>query len=160
MVWAKNGTPSTLGSAGDTCEITDLTAKKFNVFLFDKINTGNANTISRFNANSSTVYANRYSQNGGADDATLVSSTSMETNFVDTPEFMISYVCSIGGEEKLVIRFIVHQSTAGAGTAPGRLEMVHKFVPSPDADITGVNYTNTAAGSFDTNTNASALGTD
>ena len=157
--WARNGTPNTLSGTADACSITDLTAKKFNQFLFHKLNSGNANNVSYCNADTSSVYATRYSQNGGTD-ATLTSRANLETNFVNDEEFFVYYCCSISGEEKLFINFVVHHVAAGATTAPQRVEFASKYVPSPDADITEMDFTNTDTGDFAAGTQSSALGGD
>lgn len=163
MAWAKNGTPHTLGSAGDTLEITDLTAKKFNQFLFHGLPAGStAYGHLRFNANSNTVYAQRYSSNGSTD-STTTSSTLIYGNAdsATTDQFDVWYVNSISGEEKLVIGFLIDAgSTGGAGYAPNRRELVGKFVPSPDADITAVEMDNQGTSDWAVGTNLSALGTD
>ena len=159
MAWIKLGT-TTLGSAGDSMAITDLTAKKFNQFLWHDLSSGNTSTSIRFNANSNAVYSHRNSGNGGAD------STQVSQTIIDEPldyandRMNIHYVCSISGEEKLGMMWEVTRGTAGATAAPNRAEMVYKFVPSPDADITQISYTNDQSGDYDTSSNLSALGTD
>lgn len=160
MAWAINGTPSTLGSAVDVITISDLVAKKFNQFLFHDVTSGDTDILLTFNNNSNTVYARRSSLNGNAD-VTAVSQTSINhaLNFADD-KFKIDFVCSISGEEKLGISHKVTRSAAGAGTAPSRGEVFYKFVPSPDADITRIDYDNAQTGSYGTDSNLSALGTD
>ena len=49
-------------------------------------------------------------------------------------------------------------STTGAGTAPNRTEFAGKFVQN--AQFTQITNTNDPAGSFDTDSNLSMLGTD
>lgn len=160
MAWEKNGTPDTLGSAGDTMQITDLTAKIFNVFLWHAIASGSISQSTRFNANSNSVYALRESGNG-AGDTTKVSQTIIDSPLdFNADKFTVDYVCSISGEEKLGIRHTVFRQPVGAGNAPFRQELVYKFVPSPDADITGISFINDQSGSYDTDSNLSALGTD
>ena len=160
LAWSKNGTPNTLGSAGDDCDITDLTAYKFNVFLWHKILTGSdASSTCNINNNSNSVYARRGSDNGGGD-FTSTSGTNWNLQRLDTAdEFVITFICSISGEEKLGITFNV-SGKSGASLAPERKEQVLKFVPSPDADITRIDMNNSGGGSYDTDTNLSALGTD
>ena len=161
MAWAKNGTPDTLGSSGDLMTISDMEAKKFNMILESHYDTGGLAT-SKFtlNNNTNSVYARRQSLNGGTE-FTAGSETgwtySMETGNGD---FFVGYLCSISGEEKLLIMPAVDSYTAGAGTAPSRKEYVGKFVPSPDADVTRIDATNIAVGSYDTSSNLSAIGTD
>ena len=161
MAWAKNGTPDTLGSAGDTLQITDLTAYKFNLFMFHEIEStaNNANERLTFNNNSNTVYAERKSSSGAAD-ATNTSQAYANLGANSHDEFGICHTVSISGEEKLAIYFGVGRQTAGAANAPERVEQVFKFVPSPDADITRIDINNTDTGDYDTGSNLSALGTD
>jgi hypothetical protein len=161
MVWAKNGTPDTLGSAGDVLTISDMSANKFNTILAHYFLSG-ADTFRRitFNNNTNSVYNRRYSSNGAAD-STATSEAYWEWTLGDGDHFSVCYACNISGEEKLGIAFNMNQITAGAGTAPQRNESVHKFVPSPDADITRLDSTNTQAGvDYAISSNLSALGSD
>jgi hypothetical protein len=160
MVWAKNGTPVTLGSAGDVMTISDMTANKFNFIMFHKIATGDADPDQTFNNNTNSVYAYRQSQDGGTDGTGVSQTNTSPRVTANDDEFFISYLCSISGEEKLQIGFNCSQGAAGASTAARRMEYVTKFVPSPDADITRIDMTNDLTGSYDTSSNLSALGTD
>ena len=163
MAWAKNGTPDTLGSAGDDLDITDLTAKIFNQFLTHVIASGNMAPDLTFNNNANTVYASSKSTNGGGA-STQTSKAFHEFNTSlgvwSSSEFYVNNTCSISGEEKLSIIFLATGGTAGAANAPERVEFVGKFVPSPDADITRIDNNNVESGDFDTSSNLSALGTD
>jgi len=167
MAWAKNGTPNTLGSAGDTLQITDLTAKKFNVFMAfgfgDLAGTSNTGNNITFNGNTNSVYATRYSLSGAADSTTTSQANIYTRGNRDYEFFEISYVCSISGEEKLMILFHADSSNSGAGTNPERTELVGKFVPSPDADITRIDYEESdedGSAQYNTGSNLSAIGTN
>jgi len=160
MAWTKNGTPLTLSSTADDIDITDLTAKKFNMFMIHLLPSGNKDAHVTYNNNGNSVYAHRKSFNGGTD-STNVSDTKWDINLAHTQsEFRIVYLCSISGEEKLGISFGLDTAASGAGTTPTRDEFVTKFVPSPDADVTRIDLTNTETGDFAANSNVSALGTD
>ena len=164
MAWAKNGTPNTLGSAGDDIDIIDLTAYKFNVFLSHTFATAvnNATPKITFNNNSNSVYAYRYSVNG-VSDVTVPSQTRFLTNIGHTKwgdQLEVMYFCSISGKEKLGIVFDFWGEDPGAGYAPERGEIVVKFVPSPDADITRIDFNNTDSGDFPIGSNLTAIGTD
>lgn len=160
MVWKKNGTPLTLGSALDDIDITDLTAKKFNVFLNHNIHSGSCTEDKNFNNNSNSVYAQRR-DNAHGGDVTATSQTTISTLGGEPDDrFEVIHGCSISGEEKLFIGSTTRRATAGAGTAPSNSEWVAKFVPSPSADITRIDIHNSDAGSYDTNSNLSAFGTD
>ena len=159
MAWSKAGT-TTLGSAGDILSISGLTAQKFNVFLSHQISSGNTNKKRTCNNSTGSLYAVRYSADGGAD-GTSVSQSALNSNLYSAAdEFVIDYVCSISGEEKLAIMYNCSQRAVGAGTAPSRYEWAWKYVPSPDADITQFDYDNDDSGSYDTNSNLTALGSD
>lgn len=162
MAWVKNGTSDTLTSSGTTIQITDLSAKKFNVFINHSLWNGTADIQDRcrFNNNSNSVYSTRYSNDGGVD-ATYTSLDYIAVSDAYAGDiFSISYNVSISGEEKLGFGFVCARNTAGAGTAPRRTERYYKFVPSPDADITEVNVFETRSGDYDTGSNLTALGTD
>ena len=161
MAWAKNGTPDDLSGTSTTMSISDLTAKKFNVFLAHYFKTASLLSNNRINADSGSLYATRISYSGAAD-GTTVSQTSLETATANSAndEFHISYLVGISGEEKLMIDFGVERNTAGAGTAPTRSEYVGKYVPSPLTDtideVSNIVNTSTLA----TDSNLTALGTD
>jgi hypothetical protein len=174
MVWAKNGTPDTLTSTGNILTISDMTANKFNVIMWH-VSGSSSNTVNaqeRFNNNSNAVYARRSSTNGTyASNVTAVSQN--EINYTSNATmwsnaFNTQYVCSISGEEKLLISHGAFGGTAGATTAPERVELVAKFVPSPDVDITRVDTINDingtggndGSGDMQIGDNISALGND
>ena len=162
IAWAKNGTPDTLSGTADTIQITDLTANVFNQFMEHDIDSGNTYGLARFNADTGTNYSNRNSEDGGAE----VTNTNDTEAFyaymtgLTRERFNVAYVCSISGEEKLGIVFTVEDNSAGATNAPKRNEIVFKYVPSPDADITQISITNGGSGDFAAGSNLSALGTN
>jgi acyl CoA:acetate/3-ketoacid CoA transferase alpha subunit len=163
MAWTKNGTPTTLGSALDDMDITDLTAYNFNQFLVHSLAvSGTIKHNFQFDNNSNTDYARRRSNNG-ASDSTDTSQAQIEYNGDAAQDrFEIIYSCNINGEEKLQIHFDTTQGTAGAGGAPNRAEAVSKCdVTTNTAQYTRIDCSNTGGtGNFDTSSNLSALGSD
>lgn len=162
MGLGKNGTPHTLTVAGDTVTISDLVAKKLNLFIAHAISvTGNTQHKFKYNNISTSVYAERYRVNNGTDNSlTSQSALVPDPTGTNDDKFSVNFTVSISGEEKLSIIFGVAQSSSGAGTAPSRTYNVGKFVPSPDADITRIDLFNGSAGDFDVDSNLSALGAD
>jgi hypothetical protein len=162
MAWGKS-TTKTLTATTGTITTSTFTAKKFIQMMIHEFGgTGGDWGSIRLNENTNSVYAQRYSRNGGAD-GTQVSEDQVLLDASDetVDSFYIVYCVSITGEEKILISFHVGFSTAGAGTAPNRTEAVNKFVPSPDAGITQVRYdsdNNTKTMLIDSN--LSVLGTD
>ena len=159
MAWAKAGT-TTLGSAGDTLTVSGMTASKFNQSLVHMPRSGNIGEKRTYN-NSGTaqLYAHRRSANGLGESTPINQANTDYNVFAGFGDFFIvNYVSSIVGEEKLSIEFVGSTYTAGAGTAPDRAEFVAKYVPSPDATITRIDYNNTESGSYDTDSNLTVLG--
>ena len=159
MAWAKNGTPHTLTGTADTLTISDLTAKTNLVVLWDRLNSSAAAGKITFNSDTGSNYARRFSYNGDAD-STSTSGTGVNIYANDTtPNFVICYIINISTEEKLFMYFCVEQNTAGAGTAPNRVENIGKWA-NTSSQITRIDVTNTEAGDFAIGSNLSAIGTD
>lgn len=158
--WQVNGTPDTLGSAGDTLQITNLTALKFNVFLNHNLSSGAIDSDIRIDNISTSTYAKRQSANGGVD-GTSVSQTEYnnDTNTGSTDRFNIIYGINIATEEKLFISFTIDANTPGASNAPNRVVSVGKQSGTSTA-YTRIDVLNTQAGSFDTDSNLLALSSD
>ena len=162
MVWGKNGTPHTLGSAGDTLQITDLTATKFNQFMIHTLTT--AGTIKhnfRFDNNSNTDYSRTRSNNGAAD--------SPDTNqpqieyFGDgaSDKFEIVYSCNTSGREKLNIHCLANQNAVGAANHSDRAEAVSKCDTTTNSgQYTRIDCFEDVSGQYDTGSNITGLGSE
>ena len=160
MAWAKQGS-DTLSSTADTIDIT-FTEKTFLQTMTHQIESGSTlNPYIRFNDDSTTVYARRNSQNGAADGTTTSTNHGGYAGISGENPFAIGYHVDIASEEKLSIIFYMEGSGSGATNAPDRTELVSKYVPSPTARITTVNFYN-AAGPADmaAGSNGTVLGTD
>jgi hypothetical protein len=157
MAWAKLGT-TTLGSAGTNIEVTYSTANKFNQTLTHSLISTTVSMTKTFNNDSGSNYANRYSENGGADATT----TSQSFILSGTPSgnhdfFNVCYFINIATEEKLFIAFAMDLTASGATSAPTRREIVAKWVNTSDS-ITTIDEN--GSNNFDTDSNLSAIGTD
>ena len=162
MAWAKL-TSKTLTGTDNTITTDTFTGKKFiQVLIHEFTGTTGDYGMMQLSGDGTGVYANRYSRNGGGDN-TKISDDNMLLDSSDESNagFYVNYLCGITGEEKLQIGFACLFSTAGAGTAPTRMETVNKFVPSPDVDITSILYdSNNDTKTCLIDSNISALGTD
>ena len=93
-------------------------------------------------------YSNRRSKNGGSDE-TRTSSDSLagiqlNGNYNEGDwSFATSYITNIATKEKLAINEFMTQNTAGAGTAPERVESVGKWTNTSD-QITEIDITDGA----------------
>lgn len=163
MAWNKLAT-KTLTGASDTIQPDAVfTSKTFNQILIHKLNSGAIDPTLRLGKttiDTGTNYARGYSGNGGAD-VTNASQTSIGLDFTSGAwtMFTVLYVINISAQEKLAISFNVEQNTAGAGTAPVRMEVVGKWANTANQfDL--VNTVNVGAGDYDTSSNITILGTD
>ena len=135
MAWGKAGS-KTLKDETDHLTVSGITPNEFSQSIVHLPRSGNMGEKRTYNNNHTSVYAYR-------------------KNF-----FIVNYICSIAGQEKLSIEFVASTYTAGAGTTPDRAEYVTKFVPSTDVPITMINYENTENGSYDTGSSNVVLGSD
>ena len=160
MAWAKHGTETLAGTA-DSVTSTG-TATKFNVVMSHLFPSG-ADTFRylRFNSDGGSLYARRFSINGGSD-GTGESVVLVNTGIADGDNFNLSYHGNISGEEKLGILWVINSTDLGASNAPQRGEFVLKYVPSPLTDtLDSIEYYNDNAGvDYEANSNISVLGTD
>ena len=162
IAWAKNGTPHTLSSSASSVEITDLTAQTFNQFMSHLIQvTGNINSNWQLDGVTNSDYARRRSRNGGTDSTEVSQTSSNMGNGTGSDILIIGYAINVDSEEKLIIANTCEAETAGAGTAPSRTEYVGKMDTSTNSgQFTQVKISESSAGSYDTDSNLSALGTD
>lgn len=160
MAWAKNGTPNTLTVAATTITISDLTKRKFNQILIYGFNSGSGpGTFTRLgdgSVDSGNNYARRQSTDGGTD-FTIASNDKIQRSALISDEAIINYICAIPGEEALSISFLIAQNTAGAANAPRRSEDVGKWTNTTQFDNVQCS---SLSGSYDIDSNISALGTD
>ena len=176
MVWERLGSASvsgstantswkeiartTLGSAGDTITVDSIPARD-NLMIIPYVYDEGSNQVygqGRFNNDSGSNYANRWSRNGGSD-TTNNSQSEMITYFAGAAygEFGIFEMANIAGQEKLLIDHGVAADATGAGTAPKRHEGVHKWANTSN-QVTRFDYINGGAGTFDTGSEVVVLG--
>lgn len=163
MVWQKLAT-KTLGADADDLDIGDVTpllGKKFLQILAHTLPSGVITEDYTFNNDGGVKYARRSSTNGGAD-TTNVSATKLELSFSAIADQLLGvhYALNINTEEKLGIYFLISDNAAtGAGNPPVRGEFVYKFTETVN-QITRIDINNVQAGSYATDSNLTALGTD
>jgi len=159
MAWAKLATDTLTGTNANLTTGT-IDGKTFLHIFYHAIPSASLTHNWTFNNDGGSDYATRDSRNGGADN-TNVNGTkhNMSPAMPDsTPSFCVMYQINIATEEKLTIGFIVFQNTAGAGTAPQRVELVGKYVETTN-QITDMDLT-ASTSTFATDSNLSAIGTD
>ncbi len=120
---------TTLGSAGDTIDVTSLADKRYLMILGSKIPSGTSDLVYTFNSDSASNYAIRFSDNGATDGTGTSQGRVLGDNGgATTPSFQVGYVANKSDQEKMIINNAVGQSTAGAGNAPIRRESTGKWV--------------------------------
>ena len=123
---------TTLGSAGDTINVTGLADKRYLMIL--KSFSGSTSGHDRFNGDRGSNYAGRYHASGT--DYPLTNRTAYpwhNAGYSSTPNLVIDYVSNLANKEKLIHRDWVYQYTAGAGNAPRRAETVAKWANTSDS---------------------------
>lgn len=153
---------TTLGSAGDTITVSSLANKRYLMALFDlRAITANAEGRFRLNSDSATNYTVRKSYNG-APDSTVTSSANpdyTEQFATGTDAFNVGYFENYETKEKLSINHSVQGNTAGAGTAPNRMESYIKW-DNTSSVINAIQALNVQAGDFNTGSEVVVLGWD
>jgi hypothetical protein len=146
-----------LGSAGDQLSTGSFSAKKY---LWCQVFTKNSSTTNAkftFNNDTGNNYAYRHNLNGS--EGTSTSQPQFQINAANGSAFYNMFIINNSANEKLVIGHTVDQNTAGAGTAPDRLESVAKWA-NTSSQITEIDVDNTSAGSFDTGSIIKVWGAD
>jgi len=160
MAWQKNGTVT-----GVTQSLTGLTALKFNQILNHVIDDESAIDVDfRIDGLSTATYAYRESDDGTADVTHDGSGSgeiviTLDDTSAATQRFSVGEGININTEEKLFIFHTIDANTAGAGTAPKRVETVGKQIGTTNA-WTRIDILETQAGAFTSDSNLTALGTD
>jgi len=129
-------------SSGGVIDSGTITAKKYLWVQFYGTQTSGAFARLNFNSDTGSNYSYRYSINGGAD-ATGTSQARGVVQFGTAgalPYFTNMFIINNSANEKLIIQHAVFQNTAGAGTAPQRLEQVQKW-SNTSAQITKITAT-------------------
>ena len=130
---------TTLGSNSSTLNVSSLPNKRYYMTLFYGGTTASAQPWFTFNSDSGSTYSNRYQINGGSDGTSTSDTNIYPYQTTSTNDFGIHYIANYSTKEKLVISNSIEQSTAGAGNAPARREMVSKWANTSNA-ISSVNY--------------------
>jgi hypothetical protein len=141
---------TTLGSAGDTIDISSLPDKRYYMILSDLTASGSTTTcITRLNNDSGSNYAYRRQLDGAAD-STGTSQTGMIQHglaLVHLNWFEVSTLSNYATKEKLLIGHSMQRGSAGAGGTPERQEWADKWANTSDAvdQVTKVNTTGGAS---------------
>lgn len=153
---------TTLGSNGDTITVSSLPDKRYYKFILRTHPAdGNTDDIKlSFNGDTGSNYAYRRSAGGVADD-TFTSTNNFRIDAANGAydRHVFGYVANYASKEKLVIAHDVIGQTAGAGTAPYRIETAGKWANTSNA-ISSFTFTNQGTGNFASGSEAIILGYD
>ena len=155
---------TTLGSAGDTIDVSSLANKRYYMVLTTNIASGIIDA--RFRLGNGSVdtgsnYARRGSENG-ASDVTGTGNDSLLIPYAEngnTHFFGVHYFANKSDKEKLLVGNTVDEYATGSGNAPARFENAGKWSNTSDVIDVIRNY-NAQSGSFDTNSEMVVLGYD
>jgi len=142
-------------------------ARRYLQLLTKIIPNGTVNALGSFNLDQNANGAFRDSFNGETPDSTAINRTFAMafvgglagfTNFTD-PIFMESSIYNLIDEEKLTQSHQVNRSTLGASNVPDRAESVTKWA-NLITKVSRIDWRNTVAGSYDTDTEGIVFGSD
>jgi len=162
MAWGKAGS-TTLTTTGDTITASGITSSETNQTLSHVIQTTTnirmATRVGNGSIDTGSNYANRSSENGGADSTATSQTYHKNSGSVASDMFAINYAVNVATEEKLFISFNVVRSTAGAGTAPQRMESVGKWANTSN-QFDSIETVNDQGGDYTADSNLSVLGSE
>lgn len=154
----------TSGSGTDSITVSSFSAKPYLMILCHLIPTGG--TISggdlRFNSDSGSNYARRYSTNGDSDVTAVNEAVLSGIGTTSQDQWICWFISNTTSDEKLVQSFGsggIYQSGSGASNAPNRREVAGKWTNTSD-QITTVEVRNNGSGNFDSGSEVVVLGCD
>jgi len=155
---------TTLGSNGDAIDVSSLADKRYLMYLYNGIQSGDVNSWTRLNGDTGANYALRYNSDGTGESVALNTSNGCALNYSasstsGSQQFAVSNLSNISNKEKLIMTWNCQQQGAGAGNAPKRRETVGKHVQTSNP-ISAVNLHNTGGGDFVSGSEVVVLGWD
>tara|TARA_R110000823_G_scaffold221641_1_gene350118 strand:- start:559 stop:1599 length:1041 start_codon:yes stop_codon:yes gene_type:complete len=159
--WEELASVDLSGGAATNIDSGTITAKKYLWFQFygDAITSSNSIRVT-FNGDTGSNYADRSSQNGGAEDVNVnTANMQMTLSTHTTPSFITCFAINNSANEKLVTNYSIDQNTGGDGTAPTRVEGVHKWSCEP-CQITSINFKTSGGANLGTNTKLKVWGSN
>jgi len=157
MAWKRNGTVTAVSQS-----LPDLDKSLFNVILNHVIDDGSAIDVDlRIDNISTSTYAYRESDDGTADVAhngagSGETELTLDDRSAATERFSVVIAFNKNDEEKLFIAHTIDAQTAGAGTAPSRVETVGKQSGTTNA-WSRLDILETQAGAFTSDSNLTIL---
>jgi hypothetical protein len=129
--WEELASVDLSGGVSDTLDSGTISAKKYLwVQFYVKSVTGVTRPTLRLNSDTGSNYSNRESLNGGTD----ATNTSMDRAYITSTDIPVGtgylgnmFIINNSANEKLIIQNGTYGNTAGAGTAPLRVESVAKW---------------------------------
>tara|TARA_R100000900_G_scaffold61814_1_gene49544 strand:+ start:1392 stop:2489 length:1098 start_codon:yes stop_codon:yes gene_type:complete len=151
-----------LGSAGDSIDVSNISNKKYLMFIVQTIPSGDTNLGLRFNGETGSRYSQNGSFNTASDSSGSATSTSCVGNYgsaITTPALHIGYVVNETNKIKLIRSNSVIQK--GTSSAPDIQESWGTFAPSTITEvIEDLSWINSDSGSFDSDSELIVLGWD
>ena len=151
---------TTLGSAGDSIAVSSLPDKRYYMFLYSGVPSGDVDVLLRFNSDSGSNYAYRKSDDGASDATNTSASFQLAGDSGITGQHLsVGYTANLSTKEKLSLAHFGGTSTAGAGTAPNRQESASKWV-NTSAAINKFDLVNLSSGDYGSGSELVVLGWD
>ena len=140
--------------------ISNTVSVKTNLFMISHLidQSSSRNIGIQFSNDSGSNYAWRKSQNGAAD-TTSTSTNQLVSLGATYGDLMVGFILNVPNQEKLSIVLNIQAETSGAANAPGRSELVGKWVDtSSSINVLKVKSDNDSS-TYGVGSNLSVLGT-
>lgn len=160
MWWEELGRDS-LTLAGDVLTVSNLPVRRYLKIVVSVSDTGGTiGTNLQLNNDSTTSYAVRYSDNGGADStATAQASILFRGATTSAPMQTVGYLYNIQNDEKVVQFTASCSGNTGSGNVPARVEGSGKWANTSDY-VTRIDVLNVGTGDFAIGSQLIILGHD
>jgi len=156
--WVELGR-TTLGSNGDNIDVSSLPDKRYYMVLANTTSSGLNRHGLRYNSDTGSNYAWRYSANGANGAVTSNGRIIIQADNTATDEFSVTYIANKSDKEKLSYSQDVKQIATGATTAPARMETVGKHAQTSNP-ISTITLFNSESGDYASGSECVVLGWD
>lgn len=158
-IWWQYLLKTTLGSAGDLISVTPFTAKKYLRIYITAIPSGAIRCLLRFNNDSASNYAQRFSYNTAATTVNVSQSAVVLSPSETSLQLLTLDVVNISAQEKVISGMGFTNGSAGAAGSPTSIHMGGKWA-NTSSQITRVDIINDQAGDFAIGSEVIVLGHD
>lgn len=149
---------TTLASAGDTINVSDIPPRKYLRVIIHIIQSGTNDVFLTFNSDSGNNYALSVSANfTSSAETTDNSELKLVSSGTAEDKFIVVDIINNASSDKFVIAHVLESGGGGSGTAPDSREIFGQWNNSVDS-VDEINLANSDSGSYDSVSEAIVMG--